>query len=78
MCPLPTLLLPLALTPALADVSGPATVIDEDTIEIAGKRVRMQGIDAPESAQECQDDMRRTGPAEVAPRPRYAPVSPAA
>lgn len=34
---------------------GRATVIDGDTIEIAGTRVRFNGIDAPESIQLCQD-----------------------
>lgn len=32
---------------------GIASVIDGDTIEIHGKRVRLHGIDAPESRQEC-------------------------
>ena len=38
----------LALLPAvaLADVTGPARVIDGDTIEIAGERIRLHGIDA--------------------------------
>jgi len=37
-----------------ADVlSGPATVIDGDTIDIAGTRVRLEGIDAPEAGQTC-------------------------
>lgn len=36
-------------------VSGPARVIDGDTIEIRGKRIRLHGIDAPESAQTCSD-----------------------
>lgn len=40
-------------TVAQADVAGPATVIDGDTLEVAGERIRLHGIDAPESAQTC-------------------------
>ena len=29
-------------------------VVDADTLEVAGQRVRLQGIDAPESAQSCR------------------------
>src|SRR5512134_1432342 len=39
--------------PSFADVTGPATVIDGDTIVVAGERVRLQGIDAPELHQTC-------------------------
>ena len=39
--------------PAHADVSGPAVVIDGDTIEVGGIRIRLYGIDAPESGQTC-------------------------
>jgi endonuclease YncB( thermonuclease family) len=36
-----------------SDISGTATVVDGDTLEIAGEKVRLEGIDAPESAQTC-------------------------
>ena len=39
--------------PSFADVAGPATVVDGDTIVVAGERVRLQGIDAPELHQTC-------------------------
>ena len=32
---------------------GTASVVDGDTIEIHGQRIRLHGIDAPESRQEC-------------------------
>ena len=37
----------LAILPAivLVDVTGPARIIDGDTIEIAGERIRLHGID---------------------------------
>lgn len=37
-----------------AVVSGRAKVIDGDTIDIAGTRIRLEGIDAPESKQMCK------------------------
>ena len=45
----------LALFPvvARAEITGAARVIDGDTIDIAGERIRLHGIDAPESGQTC-------------------------
>ena len=43
----------LAARSSVADVTGPATVIDGDTIVVAGERVRLEGIDAPELRQTC-------------------------
>lgn len=38
-----------------ADIIGRASVIDGDTIDIAGERIRFNGIDAPEASQLCED-----------------------
>lgn len=38
---------------AQADLSGPARVIDGDTLLVGQTRIRMHGIDAPESTQHC-------------------------
>jgi endonuclease YncB( thermonuclease family) len=44
-----------ASSPAAEDfIEGRASVVDGDTIEIHGNRIRFRGIDAPESAQLCK------------------------
>ncbi|MDX1709843.1 MAG: thermonuclease family protein [Rhodovibrionaceae bacterium] len=43
-----------AASPAAGEeVRGPAAVIDGDTLEVAGQRFDLAGIDAPEPAQTC-------------------------
>jgi endonuclease YncB( thermonuclease family) len=47
----------LLALPALAaeQITGRASVTDSDTVVIRDTRIRLHGIDAPESAQSCQD-----------------------
>lgn len=48
-------LLPIAASDANAadPITGPASVIDGDTIEVHGQRISLFAIDAPEAAQTC-------------------------
>jgi endonuclease YncB( thermonuclease family) len=50
-------------SPALAsDLIGQASVIEGDTLEIHGIRIRLWGIDAPESTQLCRGEDQFTLP----------------
>ncbi len=44
------------------EITGRATVTDGDTLRVGGARIRLHGIDAPESAQTCADARGRRYP----------------
>jgi hypothetical protein len=51
------LMLLLVSGEALADdFVGQASVVDGDTLEIQGRRIRLWGVDAPESSQLCRGE----------------------
>ena len=39
-----------AFAASAAEINGPARVVDGDTIEIAATKIRLSGVDSPETA----------------------------
>jgi endonuclease YncB( thermonuclease family) len=50
------ILLAFTCLASAADLGGQASIIDGDTLEIHGTRIRLWGIDAPETTQLCRGD----------------------
>ena len=44
-----------------AEINGTPKIIDGDTIHINNKKIRLEGIDAPEIKQQCKKRMVRNG-----------------
>ena len=63
-----SLFLALSLSASADDLVGRPSGVDGDTLEIHGTRVRLWGIDAPESAQFCRGETACN--IDAAPRPR--------
>ena len=53
-----TLVLILPMSAAMADITGTPRIIDGDTIHIGKTKIRLHGIDAPESKQTCTTDSK--------------------
>ncbi len=51
-----TLLALSLVTLTQAEAVGVASVVDGDTLELNGQRIRLHGVDAPESGQSCLDE----------------------
>ena len=64
------LLILLCVLPVSAEtLTGEARIIDADTVEIAGEKLRLEGIAAPESRQTCKRDGKRHGYCQVKQNP---------
>ena len=50
---------PVRIVRGAGALTGAARVVDGDTLEVGGVRVRLHGIDAPESGQSCRAGGRR-------------------
>ncbi len=50
------LALPCVVPASAETLTGVARIIDADTVEIAGEKLRLEGIDAPESRQKCKEE----------------------
>ena len=50
---------PVRIARAAGTFTGPARVIDGDTLDVGGVRIRLHGIDAPESEQICRAGGKR-------------------
>ena len=60
-----------AASPALAgSATGRVSVVDGDTLELHGERIRLAAIDAPEARQSCRRD-GEAGLAAAGPRSRW-------
>ncbi|MCJ2129258.1 thermonuclease family protein [Methylobacterium sp. E-045] len=74
-------LLALATASAAEPIIGRASVMDGDTLDIGGTRIRLHGIDAPENGQLCQNRAGKAfrcgqaGPLALADRIGSTPVS---
>lgn len=55
----------IAFVAAAEDASGPARVIDSNTLDIGGRRIRLIGIDAPDLDQTCPTRMGEPYPCGV-------------
>ncbi len=53
---------PGSAAPSRATITGHARVIDGDTIAVGGMRIRLEGIDAPETSQTCTSRSGETWP----------------